>query len=31
MTTAIPDEAAEPAKPINIGAPIFVANVDAPV
>ena len=31
MTTAMPDDTAEPARPINIGAPILVANVDAPI
>ena len=31
MTTAMPDAAAEPARPINIGAPMLVANVDAPI
>ena len=31
MTTAIPPAAAEPARPTNIGAPMFVANVEAPI
>ena len=31
MTTANPVEAAEPASPMNIGAPIFVAKVEHPV
>ena len=30
MTTAIPDAAAVPAMPTNIGAPILVENVEAP-
>ena len=31
MTTPIPEAAAEPARPTNIGAPTLVENVEAPI
>lgn len=31
MVTAIPDPAAVPAKPMNIGAPMLLAYIEAPI
>ena len=31
MTTAMPEEAADPASPTNMGAPMLVANVEVPI
>lgn len=31
IATANPEAAAVPAKPINIGAPTLLANIDAPI
>lgn len=31
MVTAIPDPAAVPASPMNIGAPILLAYIEAPI